>query len=228
MAGHSRHRRCSSAWERALRQQGYRLVAGVDEAGRGSLFGPVYAAAVVLDPARPVRGLNDSKQLDAARREVLAERIRSRALGWRIAAVDAATIDRINILQASRLAMKRAVEGLPFAVDFLLVDAATLDLPIPQRALVEGDARCHAIAAASILAKVARDACLSAWDRVYPDYGLGSNKGYPTPGHRRALARLGPTPLHRLSYAPVRECCRFPLDWDQLPLFGPEECRSSQ
>jgi ribonuclease HII len=202
-----------------LRKQGFRFPAGVDEAGRGSLFGPVYAAAVVLDPARPVRGLNDSKQLDAACREVLSERIRTRALGWRIAAVDAATIDRINILQASRLAMKRAVEALPLPVDFVLVDGTTLDLPIPQRALVEGDARCHAIAAASILAKVARDACLRAWDTVYPDYGLGANKGYPTPGHRSALARLGPTPLHRLSYAPVRECCHFPLDWDQLPLW---------
>src|SRR4051812_38957523 len=173
--------RCEATLERELRARGFQLVAGVDEVGRGSLFGPVVAAAVILSPDRPVRGLNDSKLLDAARREVLAERIRERAVAWSIAAVDAATIDAINIYEASRVAMRTAVARLNPAPDFLLVDAISIDLPIPQRGLIHGDARCHAIAAASIIAKVYRDACIRVWHDVFPEYGLGEHKGYATP-----------------------------------------------
>ena len=212
--------RCEATLERELRARGFRAVAGVDEVGRGSLFGPVVAAAVVLSPDRPVRGLNDSKQLEAERREVLAERIRERAVAWAIAAVDSATIDSINIYQASRAALRLAVSRLRPAPDFLLVDAVAIDLPLPQRSLLKGDARCHAIAAASIVAKVYRDQCMRAWDEVFPEYGLASHKGYCTPEHVEAIARLGPTPLHRLSFEPVRAHSRFPLDYNpQMDLF---------
>src|SRR5690349_5593691 len=158
--------RCESSWERELRARGFHAVAGVDEVGRGALFGPVVAAAVILSPDRPVRGLNDSKLLEPERREVLAHRIRERAVAWAVAAVDAATIDAVNIYQASRMAMTTAVTRLKPAPDFVLVDAVPLDLPIPQLPLIKGDARCHAIAAASILAKVYRDSCMRAWDAV--------------------------------------------------------------
>jgi ribonuclease HII len=212
--------RCEATLERELHARGYHAVAGIDEVGRGSLFGPVVAAAVVLSPERPIRGLNDSKLLDAERREVLSERIRERAAAWAVAAVDAATIDSINIYQASRLAMRMAVSRLQPAPDFLLVDALSLDLPFPQRGLIKGDARCHAIAAASIVAKVWRDACMRVWDEVFPGYGLAENKGYGTPDHHRALERLGPTPLHRLSFEPVRAHSLFPVIYDpQMDLF---------
>lgn len=200
-----------STLERAARKQGFRLIAGADEAGRGSLFGPVFAAAVILDENAPIRGLRDSKQLDPERREVLAERIRERALSWAVATSDAAEIDRINILQASRLAMRRAIEQLNPVPDFLLIDAVKVDLLIPQKGIIRGDAICPTIAAASILAKVARDACMREWDAVYPNYGLARHKGYPTPEHMDALAMHGPTPHHRMTYEPLR----------QLPLFAP-------
>lgn len=211
--------RCEGTIERELRARGFGAVAGVDEVGRGALFGPVVAAAVVLSPDRPVRGLNDSKLLDAGRRETLAERIRERAAAWAVAAVDAATIDFINIHNASKLAMKTAVERLRPEADFVLIDAFPLDLPLPQRPLIKGDARCHAIAAASILAKVHRDRWMETWDEVYPEYGLAHHKGYSTPEHMRALERYGPTPLHRLSFEPVRACSLFPLN-AQLDLFA--------
>ena len=212
--------RCEATLERELRARGFRAVAGVDEVGRGALFGPVVAAAVILDPDRPIRGLNDSKLLDAERREVLAERIRERAVAWAIAATDAATIDAINIYEASRVAMRAAVERLKPAPDFLLVDAVSIELPLPQRALIHGDARCTAIAAASIIAKVYRDACMKAWDAVFPEYGLAEHKGYATPDHSAALKEHGPTPLHRLSFEPVRARALFPVDDDpQLDLF---------
>lgn len=204
--------RCEGTLERELRARGFRAVAGVDEVGRGALFGPVVAAAVVLSPDRPVRGLNDSKLLSPERRETLAQRIRERAESWAIAAVDAATIDCINIYEASRRAMRLAVGRLDPAPDFLLVDAMSIDLPLPQRALIKGDARCHAIAAASIVAKVHRDACMRVWDEVFPQYGLASHKGYGTPEHCKALEERGPTPLHRLSFEPVRSWSRFPLE----------------
>src|SRR5580693_9471737 len=186
--------RCEATIEREVRARGFRTIAGVDEVGRGALFGSVFAAAVVLSPERPIRGLNDSKQLEPDRREVLAQRIRERAVAWSVAAVDAATIDRINIYQASRLAMKFAIQKLEPSPDFVLVDALYLDVPVAQRALIQGDARCHAIAAASILAKVERDACMCEWDAVYPGYGLARHKGYSTPEHADALASHGLTP----------------------------------
>ena len=212
--------RCESIWERELRARGFRAVAGVDEVGRGALFGPVVAAAVILSAERPVRGLNDSKLLEPERREVLAARIRERAVAWAVAAVDAATIDSINIYHASRMAMRLAVTRLHPAPDFVLIDAVPLEIPFPQRALIKGDARCHAIAAASIVAKVYRDACMQVWDKVFPEYGLAEHKGYATPEHRRAIRKHGLTPLHRLSYEPVRAHSVFPLEPDfQMELF---------
>jgi ribonuclease HII len=212
--------RCESTIERELHARGFRAVAGVDEVGRGALFGPVVAAAVILSPERPVRGLNDSKQLEPERREVLSERIRDRAVAWAIAAVDAATIDCINIYQASRLAMRLAVSRLKPAPDFLLTDAVPIEVPLPQRPLVKGDARCHAIAAASIIAKVYRDQCMRVWDEVFPRYGLASHKGYSTPEHCKAIEEFGPTPLHRLSFEPVRARSLFPIDYNfQMELF---------
>ncbi|HWQ54417.1 MAG TPA: ribonuclease HII [Bryobacteraceae bacterium] len=208
--------RCEGVLERELCARGFHSVAGVDEVGRGALFGPVVAAAVILSPDRPVRGLNDSKVLEPERREVLADRIRERAVAWAVAAVDAATIDSINIHQASRLAMKTAVERLSPAADFVLIDAFPLDVPLPQRPVIKGDARCHCIAAASILAKVQRDAWMNIWDQTFPEYGLAHHKGYFTPEHAHALEEYGPTPLHRLSFEPVRARSLFPIDHDSL------------
>ena len=212
--------RCEATMERELYARGFRAVAGADEVGRGALFGPVMAGAVILSPDRPVRGLNDSKLLEPERREVLAERIRERAIAWAVAAVDAATIDCINIYQASRVAMRMAISRLKPAPDFVLIDAVPLDLAIPQRPLIKGDARCTAIAAASIVAKVYRDELMRVWDAVFPAYGLAAHKGYSTPEHLRAIAEHGPSPLHRLSFDPVRAHSRFPLDYDpQMDLF---------
>jgi ribonuclease HII len=206
--------------ERELHARGFHAVAGVDEVGRGALFGPVFAGAVILSPDRPIRGLNDSKLLEPDRREVLAERIRERAVAWAVAAVDAATIDYINIYQASRMAMRLAVNRLRPAPDFLLIDAVPIELSIPQRSLIKGDARCHAIAAASIVAKVYRDACMRVWDEVFPQYGLAAHKGYATPDHQDAIRQHGPTPLHRLSFEPVRARSLFPVASDaQMELF---------
>jgi ribonuclease HII len=196
--------RCLDTHERDLRARGFAVVAGVDEVGRGSLFGSVVAAAVVLCPSRPVRGLNDSKQIAPERREVLAERIRERAAAWSIVEVDAATIDRINIYQASRLAMKQAVERLGVMTDFLLIDAVPLELQLAQWPMIKADEQCHAVAAASIIAKVWRDATMREFDAVYPQYGLARHKGYNCPEHGRALRQHGPTPLHRMSFQPVR------------------------
>jgi len=213
----------TSRYERAARAAGYQVIAGLDEAGRGALFGPVFAAAVVLDPGRPIRGLDDSKALDPERRAVLAERIRERARAWAVGAADAFEIDRINILQASKLAMCRALhsleaqcESLQIRCDYLLLDAVRIDTPLPQKPLIHGDARSFSIAAASILAKVHRDTALVAWDRVFPEYCLASNKGYGTPDHYAALDRLGPTELHRFSFEPVRNASRFEV-WNGYP-----------
>lgn len=197
---------CSDSLELQARAAGFASIAGVDEAGRGCLFGPVYAAAVVLDPERPIEGLNDSKLLDAVTRERLAVLIRERAVAFAIATATAAEIDEINILQASRLAMRRAVLALNPPADYLLVDATTVDLPLPQQNIIHGDALSHSIAAASILAKTFRDARLRELDLLYPGYGLASNKGYGAPVHLAGLDRLGPTPEHRMTYAPV--CAR--------------------
>jgi len=196
--------RCDGRIERELRRQGYRAIAGVDEAGRGTLFGPVFAAAVILPPGHGIRGLRDSKELLPASRQELASEIRSNSVAWAVAQASSEEIDRINILQASRLAMKRAVMTLSTSADFLLVDAISVDLEVPQRGLIKGDARVQSIAAASILAKVHRDACMVEWDSVYPQYGLARHKGYGTPEHLEALERFGPTPQHRATFEPVR------------------------
>lgn len=200
--------RCVSTYENLARERGYACIAGVDEVGRGSLFGPVFAAAVVLNPERPIRGLKDSKVLDACERADLAAEIQRKCLGWAVGAADAFEIDQINIYQASRLAMRRAVEALPLRPDYLLIDALKIDVPIAQEPLIDGDARCRAIAAASIVAKVLRDACMDRWQSVFPVYHLTSNKGYSTPDHRKALREHGPTALHRFSFEPVRMSCR--------------------
>ena len=195
--------RCTLKFEKRVWQRGTRFVAGVDEVGRGSLFGPVVAAAVILDPEYRIRGLRDSKLLPADRREVLAERIREHALAWAVAAVDAARIDQINIYQASRLAMREAVLRLNPGANHLLVDALRLDCELPQQPIIHGDALSASIAAASIIAKVERDRMIVEWDLVFPVYGLASNKGYSTPKHKAILREHGPSPLHRQSFAPV-------------------------
>ena len=195
--------RCTLRHEKKAWSAGARLVAGVDEVGRGSLFGCVVAAAVILDPAYRIRGLRDSKLLLPERRELLAERIRAHAVAWAVAAVDAARIDQINIYQASRAAMREAVLRLAPCPDHLLVDAVKIDCELPQNAIIHGDALSASIAAASILAKVERDRIMREWDAVFPAYGLASHKGYSTPRHLAALRELGPTPLHRQSFAPV-------------------------
>lgn len=181
------------------------LTAGVDEAGRGPLAGPVYAAAVILDPARPIDGVSDSKQLRARERERLAVLIRARALAWAVAHVDNLEIDRVNILNASLIAMVRAVESLHIAPQLVLVDGNRCPrLRCNVRAIVGGDARVAAIGAASILAKVARDEEMTRLDRAFPGYGFARHKGYPTPAHLEALHRLGASAIHRRSFAPVR------------------------
>lgn len=195
--------RCTLRYEKKAWIEGARLVAGVDEVGRGSLFGAVVAAAVILDPNYRIRGLRDSKLLPPDRRERLAERIREHCLGYSIAAVDSARIDQINIYHASRLAMREAVLALQPTPDHLLIDALRIDCDLPQRPIIHGDALSASIAAASILAKVERDRWISAWDPIFPAYGLASNKGYSTPRHIAALREFGPSPLHRQSFAPV-------------------------
>jgi ribonuclease HII len=195
--------RCTLNFEKRAWAEGAEHVAGVDEVGRGSLFGPVVAAAVILDPAYRIRGLRDSKLIPAERREELALRIREHCIAWAVAAVDSARIDQINIYQASRLAMLHAVEQLAPAASYLLVDAVRLDCDLPQQAIIHGDALSASIAAASIVAKVERDRMISAWDPVFPVYGLASNKGYCTPRHLAALREHGPSPLHRQSFSPV-------------------------
>lgn len=182
------------------------LVAGVDEAGRGPLAGPVAVAAVILDPARPIDGLDDSKKLTEARREALAPLIRECALAWHVEFVEADEIDDLNILQATLAGMRRALMGLSTAPTLARIDGNRLpkDLPCPAEALIGGDALDPAIMAASILAKTARDARLRELDIEYPHYGFARHKGYPSPGHLAALREHGPCPAHRRSYAPVR------------------------
>jgi ribonuclease HII len=213
-------RLCSARYEREARQHGWQRIAGLDEVGRGSLFGPVFAAAVVLNPRRRIVGLDDSKKLSADRRAELAVRIREHALAWAVAEVQASRIDAWNIYQASRQAMVAAVSQLRPLPDYLLLDAIEIDVPIEQKALIHGDCRSVSIAAASILAKVDRDRRMEEFDRLYPQYGLAQNKGYSTPDHLEALRRHGPSPLHRFSYAPVRGsgCWATGAKQDDLPL----------
>ena len=184
-------------------------IAGVDEAGRGPLAGPVVVAAVILDPAHPIEGLADSKQLSATRREQLFTLIVVHTLAHAIVRVEAAEIDRINILQATLAGMRRALEALVITPAQALIDGNRLPkaLPCPARAIVRGDATEPAISAASILAKVARDRILCEYDARWPGYGFAQHKGYPVPAHLEALRRLGPCPEHRRSFAPVRKVC---------------------
>ena len=191
----------------------YEMVAGVDEVGRGALFGPVVAAAVILPPDCRIRGLRDSKQLEREDRERLAKIVEKRAICFAIEEVDAATIDRINIYQASKLAMMHAVERLMPAADHLLIDAMRLDLPCAQTSIIYGDSLSISIAAASVIAKVYRDRRMCEYHEQWPQYGLHSHKGYSTPEHKRALAEHGPTPLHRFSFRPVAQRS---LPWDEF------------
>ncbi|MCK6395344.1 ribonuclease HII [Zoogloea sp.] len=195
------------------------LLCGVDEAGRGPLCGPVVAAAVILDPAKPIAGLADSKKLSEKRREALALEIREKALAWCIAEASVEEIDRLNILHASMLAMQRAVAGLPQVPDRVAVDGNRCpQLPMPCEAIVKGDALVPEISAASILAKTARDALLVALDKQYPQYGLAGHKGYPTPAHLAALKAHGVCEIYRRSFAPVHAIVANP------PLWTDEDC----
>ena len=181
------------------------FICGVDEAGRGPLAGAVFAAAVILDPNKIIAGLADSKKLSEKKRDFLAGEIKEKALAWAIASCSAEEIDEINVLRASLLAMKRAVEGLSLQPDELLVDGLHCPkLSIPMRAIVQGDSKEACISAASILAKTARDAELYILDEQYPQYGFAKHKGYPTPLHMQMLALHGVLPIHRKTYAPVR------------------------
>ena len=182
------------------------LICGVDEAGRGPLAGAVYAAAVILDPARPIPGINDSKKLSEKKREQLAIEIKRHALAWAIASSSVEEIDEINILQASLLAMKRAVESLQQVPDMIQVDGLHCPrVSMPAEAIVQGDSKVQAIAAASILAKTARDAEMMQLHEIYPQYDFARHKGYPTTYHMECLILHGVSPVHRRSYAPIRK-----------------------
>jgi ribonuclease HII len=202
-------------YEREAWRGGAARVAGLDEAGRGPLAGPVVAAAVIVDPVRRIRGVADSKLLTAERREILYELIHARALAVGVAIVDHLTIDRINILEATRLAMRQALASLGVVPDLVITDHVRLrELPCPQKNLVDGDRRCATVAAASIVAKVTRDRLMREIDKQYPEYGFARHKGYATPEHLAVLDRLGPCPIHRRTFAGV---------WRQGELFVLEE-----
>jgi ribonuclease HII len=204
---------CGWRLEKAAQKLGFLRIAGCDEVGRGPMFGPVVAAAVILPTGCRLRGLNDSKQVAEKKRNELDVEIRAKALAWAIAAVDAETIDRINIRKASLLAMKLAVEQLALVPDYLLIDGCdTIEWNCPQQSVVQGDATSFSIAAASVLAKVYRDRMLVELDAVYPGYGLARHKGYCSREHMAALEKLGPTPLHRRNWSPVAQMM---LDFDE-------------
>jgi len=203
---------CTRQFEAQAFRQGWRRVAGCDESGRGSLVGPLYAAAVILDPTKPIPGVDDSKKLSSAERLELAPEIREKAVAFQVVAITATEVDALNVYEASRQAMIRALRGLDPPPDFVLTDAMPLaargkrgDFLIPHRAIIHGDARSVSIAAASILAKVARDAHLEELDRLYPQYQLARNKGYGTAEHLEAVARYGPCPEHRKTFQPVKD-----------------------
>ena len=202
---------CGNRYERAARASGAKVIAGVDEVGRGALFGPVVSAAVILPEGCRIPGLRDSKQLLPEERERLARIVERKALAMAIVEVDSETIDRINIYQATRVAMTTAVTRLTLAPDHLLIDAMRLDHACAQTSIIYGDSLSISIAAASVLAKVYRDNQMRQLDRDYPMYGLASHKGYSTPEHKQALVAHGPSPLHRRSFRPVAENC---LPWD--------------
>jgi ribonuclease HII len=192
--------------ERELWREGLTRIAGVDEVGVGPLAGPVVAAAVIVSPDMKLRGIDDSKLVSAALREELAVKIQEGALGVGIGVVDIADIDRLNIYHAALEAMRRAVEALPEPPDHVVVDARRIpNLTMPQTPLIDGDARCYSVAAASIVAKVARDRMMRELHELYPQYGFRENMGYGTPRHLAAIEQYGPSPVHRRSFAPVRE-----------------------
>ena len=190
------------AFDAAIRSGGYPLLCGVDEAGRGPLAGPVYAAAVILDPADPIEGINDSKKIPEARREALFEEITRRAAGYAVASASVEEIEECNILQATYRAMRRAVEGLALSPELVLVDGNRLPpgLPVPSRTIVKGDALSASVAAASILAKVSRDRLMAELDRRYPEYAFAKHKGYGTALHIERIRAYGPSPVHRPSF----------------------------
>jgi len=203
------------AFEASLLATGLRFICGVDEVGRGPLAGPVVAGAVILNPADPIEGIDDSKKLSAKARDRLADQIKQRALAWATAYVWENEIDDINIYQASRKAMLLAIDKLPIRPEHILSDAMPLPgCGIPFSAIIHGDALSASIGAASIIAKVERDAFMDGMDRLYPGYGFHQNKGYPTPEHLASLQRLGACPIHRRTYAPVRAVLhrQFTLD----------------
>ncbi len=194
-----------SRYENKAREAGFNYIAGIDEVGRGPLAGPVVAAAVILNPEQPIIGLDDSKKLSELKRKQLFKEIKEKAIAVAVGSAEAAEIDQINILQATKSAMHRAVQQLDVEPDLLLVDAETLDLPIEQRAIIKGDSNSNSIAAASIVAKVIRDDLMNTFDQSYPEYGFKNNVGYGTKMHLEALAQFGPTPIHRKSFAPVKK-----------------------
>jgi ribonuclease HII len=196
-------------YETELLRDGYRAIAGTDEAGRGPLAGPVVAAAVILHPGQTIPGVNDSKKLTERQREKLYPIIMAEALAVGIGLCDHEEIDRLNILRASLEAMRRAVAALPVAADFLLVDGSfTVPLEIPQQAVIKGDSLSISIAAASIIAKVTRDRLMVEFDLLYPGYGFAGHKGYPSASHRATIVCLGPCPIHRSSFRGVKEFVR--------------------
>lgn len=203
---------CTRKFEEQAFRSGWRLVAGCDEVGRGALLGPLYAAAVILDPAKPILGVDDSKKLTAQERQSLAREITEKAIAFQVVSLSAAEVDAINVYEASRQGMIRALLALDPAPEFVLTDAMPLEgcansavFAIPHRAIVHGDALSVSVAAASILAKVARDAHLEKLNYLYPQYGLAKNKGYGTPRHLKALAVFGPCAEHRKTYQPVKD-----------------------
>lgn len=193
------------AYEKRAWAHGKKFIAGVDEVGRGPLAGPVVSAAVILPEDFNIVGINDSKQLSLAKRNELFDIIQEKALAVGVGIKDAAVIDQVNIYEASKLAMLEAIEQMPIQPDHLLVDAMTLPLPISQESIIKGDAKSVSIAAASIIAKVTRDRMMEEYDVMYPGYGFPNNAGYGTKEHLTALEDLGVTPIHRRSFAPVRE-----------------------
>lgn len=224
--------KCTQQFEKQAWAAGAKLVAGVDEVGRGCLFGPVVAGAVILEPGYRIKWLRDSKLIDEPTREKLAERIKQHAIAYAVAAVDVARIDQINIYWASLLAMREAIAQLSPAPDHLLIDAVRVNWECPQTNIIHGDALSISIAAASIIAKVHRDDMIRRWAPVYPEYDLASNKGYRSPKHLAALREHGPTPLHRLSFAPVW-MCHEPQDaqlswWNEVAAEEAEEAAQAE
>lgn len=213
-------------YECALWKSGAQLVAGVDEAGMSPLAGPVYAAAVIFAPGARIPGIDDSKKLNVAARERLAEQIKASAVAWSVGFADVEEIDTINIYHAGLLAMRRAVEGLASRPDHMLIDARRLrEITIPQQSIVHGDCKSLTIAAASIIAKTSRDALMAKLDAIYPGYGFCKHKGYPVREHLVLLKQLGASPIHRKSFAPVREVLGLPPLSPEADMLNRSSCR---